>query len=297
MAFSQKIKQEIFVLAARHCCVCHKSKGVKLEAHHITPKQQGGLDTIENAISLCFDCHADAGHYFAGHPKGSKFSPEELLKHKETWFKIVRENKIISVNDNVSNKNASQLKYKLKMQKKVLKLLLDHKEIKENSVIGYYMYNPSHMFISSKVIIRSVDDVMYPNFYPDSDTIDGWFKVMIYNVYHNGIELWLDNGMGQKAIMDKNGYWELLEDRYDPRIQNPEYSVLNTKMIGQIPYTNIVDLDVDGDEYTSEPHIYCKFANDEQPYENIYYKSFGNPKMKIPDMALNKEKMTLFPRI
>jgi hypothetical protein len=28
----------------------------------------------------------DAGHYFAGHPKGSKFSPTELLRHKGEWF-------------------------------------------------------------------------------------------------------------------------------------------------------------------------------------------------------------------
>ena len=295
MPFSQKIRQEIFVLSARHCCVCHKSKGVKLEIHHIAPQQQGGSNTIENAISLCFDCHADAGHYFAGHPKGSIFSPKELLRHKEEWFKIVRENKIDTSNEADSPKNIAQVKHKLKMQKKVLKELIDHRAVKENPITGYYIYNSSHMFISSKVIIRSVDDDMYPNFYPDSGRIAGWFKVMIYNLYHNGIELWLDAGIGKKAIMDKNGYWELLEDRYDSRTQNFNYYVLNTKMIGQIPYSNIVDLDIDGDEYTSEPHVYCEFSNAGQPYENIYYKTFGNPEYEIPDGTLDKEKETTFP--
>ena len=293
MPFSQKIKQEILVLSARHCCVCHKSKGVKLEVHHINPQHLGGLDTIENAIALCFDCHADAGHYFAGHPKGSKFSPTELSRHKEEWFKIVRENKITT--NSIQPASVSQVKHKLKMQKKVIKELIDHESVKENQVIGYYAYNPTHMFISSKVIVRSVEDKMYPNFYPDSDTIDGWFKVMIYNLYHNGIELWLDAGMGQKAIMDKDGYWELLENRYDPRIKNPEFDVLDTKMIAQIPYTSIVDLDIDGDEYTSEPHIYCKFDYDGTPYENIYYKSFGDPEREIPDWTMDKKKMTVFP--
>lgn len=94
MSFSQKIKDEIFVKCARHCCVCRKPKGLNIEVHHIAPKMKGGQDTFENAIALCFDCHADAGHYFAGHPKGSKLSPNELIKHKEDWFKIVQKNKI-----------------------------------------------------------------------------------------------------------------------------------------------------------------------------------------------------------
>lgn len=99
MSFSQKIKDEIFVKCARHCCVCHKPKGLNIEVHHITPKMQGGQDTFENAIALCFDCHADAGHYFAGHPKGSKLSPNELIKHKEEWFEIVQKNKIDAPKD------------------------------------------------------------------------------------------------------------------------------------------------------------------------------------------------------
>ena len=98
MGFPSKIREDIFVKSARHCCVCHRYKGIKVEIHHILPKKQGGEDTFENAISLCFDCHSDAGHYFAGHPKGSKFSPEELLKHKNEWFRIVQEHQIESSN-------------------------------------------------------------------------------------------------------------------------------------------------------------------------------------------------------
>lgn len=110
MGFSVEIKQEIFVRSARHCCVCHERKGLNIEVHHIIPKHQGGKDTTENAIALCFDCHADAGHYFANHPKGSKLSPEELLKHKSEWFNIVSEHKINEpknafVELSVNNKN------------------------------------------------------------------------------------------------------------------------------------------------------------------------------------------------
>ena len=95
MGFSTKIKEDILVASARHCCVCHRYKGVKIEIHHIKPKEQGGLDSFDNAIALCFDCHSDAGHYFAKHPKGTKVSPSELIKHKKTWFENVTRNNII----------------------------------------------------------------------------------------------------------------------------------------------------------------------------------------------------------
>lgn len=94
MAFPQKIKEQILVDSARHCCVCHKSAGLKIEVHHIIPQEKGGEDIYDNAIALCFDCHADAGHYYAKHPKGMKLSPTELKLHKEKWLEIVRKNNI-----------------------------------------------------------------------------------------------------------------------------------------------------------------------------------------------------------
>ena len=94
MSFSKKIKEDILVASARHCSMCHSYKGLKVEVHHITPKVQGGNNSESNAISLCFDCHADAGHYFADHPKGTKVSPRELRKHKKSWEKLVTQNLI-----------------------------------------------------------------------------------------------------------------------------------------------------------------------------------------------------------
>lgn len=94
MAFSTKIKNQILVHSARHCCVCHASTGLNIEIHHIIPQDQGGKDNLDNAIALCFNCHSDAGHYFAGHPKGAKLSPSELRKHKKSWMDLVSKNKI-----------------------------------------------------------------------------------------------------------------------------------------------------------------------------------------------------------
>lgn len=94
MGFSQKVKNQILVDTARHCCVCHRYKGVKVEVHHIEQEALGGKNTYENAISLCFDCHCDAGHYNPKHPRGTKFSPAELKKAKQNWIHLVKTNNI-----------------------------------------------------------------------------------------------------------------------------------------------------------------------------------------------------------
>ena len=60
--------------AKRDNFTCQKCKfqdktGIKLEAHHIIPLYLGGKDTLENIITLCFDCH----HY----------APDKLGEFKE----------------------------------------------------------------------------------------------------------------------------------------------------------------------------------------------------------------------
>src|SRR6266516_5410799 len=96
MGFPPDVRRETLVLSARHCCVCHRYKGVRIEVHHIEPEADGGPNTLDNAIVLCFDCHADAGHYNPRHARGTKFSREELRAAKEEWFRIVREGSLTS---------------------------------------------------------------------------------------------------------------------------------------------------------------------------------------------------------
>ncbi len=93
MGFSKDIKERAFVASARRCCVCKEFKGRNIEIHHIIQASEGGEDSFENGIPLCFDCHANAGHYNSKHPRGSKFSSEELRKHRDNWYKQVAEGK------------------------------------------------------------------------------------------------------------------------------------------------------------------------------------------------------------
>lgn len=87
----KKVKEEALVACGRKCCVCHMFCGRNIELHHIEMEAKGGVSTFENCIPLCFNCHAEAGHYNSDHPKGIKYSPAELKKHRNRWYQAVKE--------------------------------------------------------------------------------------------------------------------------------------------------------------------------------------------------------------
>lgn len=89
MPFSPIVKAKAVEAAAAHCCVCHRFDAGHVEVHHITPQVDGGTDDFENAIALCFDCHAWAGHYNRKHPKGFNYSPAFLRLARDRWYAIV----------------------------------------------------------------------------------------------------------------------------------------------------------------------------------------------------------------
>lgn len=96
MGFSKEVVDDALVACGRCCCICHKFCGVKIETHHIVPVSKEGDDSFENCIPLCFNCHADVEHYNAEHPKGRKFSPSELKKHRDNWFEKAGNSRYVS---------------------------------------------------------------------------------------------------------------------------------------------------------------------------------------------------------
>ncbi len=90
MSFSPEVADMALSLCGRCCCICRKFSGSKMELHHIAQRAKGGEDTFENCIPLCLDCHAEVGSYNTEHPKGRKFSPTELRKHRDNWFTRVK---------------------------------------------------------------------------------------------------------------------------------------------------------------------------------------------------------------
>lgn len=49
-----------------------------MKLRHIRQKADSGNDTEENCIPLCFNCHAEVKSYNFTHPKGLKYSEQEL---------------------------------------------------------------------------------------------------------------------------------------------------------------------------------------------------------------------------
>src|SRR5260370_41514222 len=90
MAFLEKEATELLAACHRRCCVCHRFCGVKMELDHMVPAAEGGPDTIDNAIPLCFECHAEVHAYNDQHPRGRKVKPEELRLHKQQWLDLCK---------------------------------------------------------------------------------------------------------------------------------------------------------------------------------------------------------------
>lgn len=89
MSFPKKVEDAVLVKCQRSCCICHKFCGLKMELHHIKQSALGGPDSEENCIPLCFDCHAEVKAYNPQHPKGHSYSEQELILHRDNWYKKV----------------------------------------------------------------------------------------------------------------------------------------------------------------------------------------------------------------
>lgn len=68
---------------------------------------------------------------------------------------------------------------------------------------------------------------------------------------------------------------KLLKNGKQRNSNNPnDYEIIETKLeeFGQIPFENIIEIDIDGDEYYRFPHLYCDYPSGFNPYEAIVYR-------------------------
>ena len=100
MPFSLKIREEALVACGRHCCLCHKYSGTKMQVHHIKQEAQGGSNDLENAIPLCLDCHAEVQAYNPDHPIGTPFSESQLKRLRDNWYTKVADSPAITGAEN-----------------------------------------------------------------------------------------------------------------------------------------------------------------------------------------------------
>jgi len=91
MSFKREEVEKLLAECGRRCCICHRFCGVKMETDHILPRDKGGGDDMDNAIPVCFECHAEIHAYNDRHPRGRKYTPGELRLHKEQWLRACRD--------------------------------------------------------------------------------------------------------------------------------------------------------------------------------------------------------------
>lgn len=132
------------------------------------------------------------------------------------------------------------------------------------------MTHPYEKFRRHKVIIRSLDDKSYPEI-AESTGISSWFRVEPYDFYHNGLEVILNI---QQVIMNREGQWRPIS--YEESFDESIFHRVKVWVIGRIPFQFIRAYDLQGDDYYREPHLYCAFANDGEPYEAIRYATVGD---------------------
>ncbi len=187
---------------------------------------------------------------------------------------------------NERKNNISKVKQALRMKKKFEKDFL-RKDMDYDSIMTS-IFVPHIKFLEGEIIIRNIENDTYPELdKPDSLTISNWFKAELYNVYHNGIEIYLSGE--SDLIYDIEGNWDIVTRRQNIE-RDINYKRIPIRAVGRISFSNIIEYDFGGDESSPMPHLFCKFDNDNTPYESIEYYSYADSKKKKAPYHFEKNK-------
>lgn len=133
---------------------------------------------------------------------------------------------------------------------------------------------PFSKFSHTEVLVRSLEDTKYPEV--DENPIgpmSSWVKHEVYDFYHNGLVV---IGHMDKGIIDRDGNWAIIPYTHsDDPIDRDRYQVIKVWVLGRIPWRNIRHYDLGGDDYYNFPHLFCSFADDGTPYEELAYAICG----------------------
>jgi hypothetical protein len=130
--------------------------------------------------------------------------------------------------------------------------------------------------LTSEIIVRDMKRI---DNYPDAKETRGispWFRAALVGTYHRGIYAGLRWGTLTKQ---KGGgeHW-----RFTDRAAGEKGDV-RVLMIGSILYEDIDNVDWDGDEYYSDPHVYCFFTHKQkEPYEHTGFYTKTTPTNGLP---------------
>ena len=146
-----------------------------------------------------------------------------------------------------------------------------------------------------RIIIRSVDDESYPNAEEaPSGQISTWFRCEFGGHHHEGLEVVL---RVEQVIVDRDEERWAFVDWSDPAVRRTwdlpsainlsKYDIVKVYSIGQIPFTNIVEVDETGDEYYNDTHLFCRFFGNAGPYKAVVIRSIEGHNAYQPDQQFN----------
>jgi hypothetical protein len=135
--------------------------------------------------------------------------------------------------------------------------------------------------IGKNVLIRDIHRDIYPEQDFDTPGIYPWFKLEYFRTYHRGISF--VTGI-ESVQVNESGEWKI--SAYKEKVPDG-WLQINAYVIGNIPYDNIVEIDLNGDEFYNYPHLYCEFNSLGQPYEEIWYEPTDEYKNQV--FTLNRE--------
>ncbi|MEP5341037.1 MAG: SMEK domain-containing protein [Algibacter sp.] len=184
-----------------------------------------------------------------------------------------------------SSRNLQQLNRNLNLKKKIENDLIRNLNYEQRNI---EFYEPNIKFLYHEIIIRSSKDISFPN--SDDLTKSGsssWFKIGLWDFYENGLELQAFGG--ERIIMDENGYWEILEDSNDSRIE--KYKLLRCSIFLKVPFNYIIKYDMEVDPFYGLPSFYLKYNSRNEAFEEIIYGILGNTSKKRKREILDNSKM------
>lgn len=181
---------------------------------------------------------------------------ERIHKH------LISEN---SYSDNKEQSKTSRTKFKqsLALRKRIEKDLVhkytDAEWMKHRNV---FRYDPSRKFVYSHLIIRSIDDSIFPEISYNDQGFPNWIKGELWDFYDNGLEF--AQMISKGVIIDEKDNWSFSDDD----------NSLNCSVFQRIPFKNIVELDMEPDSYYGYPTLYVEYING-SPFEKKMYGLIG----------------------
>ena len=183
-------------------------------------------------------------------------------------------------------KSKSQVKEEVKLKQKIENKLLRGLDYEGRSIA---VFEPVVKFKYRDIVVRSALDFAFPQ--EDDVTTNGsstWFKAGLYDFYNNGIELQAYGS--QYIIFDNENHWDTVEHDEYKRIE--KYKKVKYSMYLRIPYSQIIELDMNTDPFYGLPTLRVNYNNRHEPFEEIVYGLPGNFNKETKRVLLTNDMKT-----